>query len=69
MMAATHDYKVKLVQVMHLDATHVLVGESGGLCAVYSSAPSGFGWGLWGVETEHGMLLLDPDAMVEVHDG
>lgn len=65
-MGATHDYTTATVKVRDLNSTHVLVGESGGLSAVYDCGPSNFGFGLQGVETEHGMLLLDPDAEVEV---
>lgn len=68
-MTTTHDYQTRTVLVSDLDGSHVLVGESGGLSAVYESGPSNFAHGLHGVETEHGYLLLDPDAEVEVYDG
>ena len=71
-MAFTHDYDTNLVKVSDLDGTHVLVGESGGLCAVYSASREfkrvglASGSGLYGVETEHGLLLLDPGMFVQV---
>lgn len=34
-MNETHDHPVKLVPATELNNTHVLVGESGGLSAVY----------------------------------
>lgn len=44
-----------------LDSTHVLVGESGGLSAVYDVEPSYIMPGCVAVETEHGTLYLDAD--------
>lgn len=67
-MSQTHDYTTKTVKVRDLDNTHTLVGESGGLSSVYDNHPSNFAFGLQGVDTEHGQLLLDPDAEVEVLD-
>lgn len=68
-MTDTHDYTTRTVKVEDLDETCVIVGESGGLSAVYEkSGASAFAHGLYGVITEHGMLLLDPDSEVEVYD-
>jgi hypothetical protein len=50
----------------HLNATHTLVGESGGLSSVYDAHPSSALAGLLRVETEHGPLYLDPDTDVDV---
>ena len=58
--------RTKTVKGRDLDHTHVLVGESGGLCAIYEAPKSGMVMGLLNVETEHGFLLLDPDADFEV---
>lgn len=55
----------ELVEVSNseLGASHTLVGEADGRCAVLSNAkPSAFGEGLVSVKTEHGMLLLDADG-------
>lgn len=67
----THDYSTKEVKSADLTSDHVLVGESGGLCAVYSATrlgPVQSIHGLIHVETEHGFLLLDPEEMVNVYD-
>ncbi len=61
-MSESHDYDTTTVRGSDLDNTHCLVGESGGLSAVYGNKASGFGVGLRSVETEHGLLLLDPDG-------
>lgn len=58
---ATHDYPTVDVLGRHLDSAHVLVGDSGGLSAVYEAEPSDAMPGLMCVETEHGPLYLDPD--------
>jgi hypothetical protein len=39
-MADTHDYETKSVLGKDLDETMILVGESGGLSAVYENKPS-----------------------------
>ncbi len=62
----THDYETTTVKGSDLNSTHVLVGESGGLSAIYEVHPSSFGFGLLDVRTEHGLLLLDPNAGFEV---
>lgn len=67
-MPETHDFPTRTVHAKDLDHTHVLVGESGGLSAVYDSSPSSAMPGLTCVETEHGPLYLDPDHGYEVYD-
>lgn len=63
-----HDYKTKEVLGKDLDYTMVLVGESGGLCAVYAVNNSSAMPGLLAVETEHGPLYLDPDEYYNIYD-
>ena len=65
-MAQTHDYETTPVRGDALDDTMVLVGESGGLSAVYDVGSSPFAAGLVAVRTEHGMLHLDPEKEYEV---
>lgn len=65
-MTTTHDYETETVLAAHLDSTHVLVGESGGLSAVYRAGPSFSMPGMMVIETEHGLLYKDPDDEVEV---
>lgn len=43
-----------------------LVGASGGLSSIFDSRMSSLVTGLLTVETEHGMLLLDPDEQYDV---
>ena len=64
----THEYPTKVVQVSRLNSTHVLVGESGGLSAVYEVSESNIMPGIFLVETEHGPLYLDPDEDAVVYD-
>lgn len=68
-MADTHDYTTKPVKGKDLTGEHVLVGESGGLSAIYDSKPSSLVLGMQMVETEHGALMLDPDHDYEVFAG
>lgn len=49
-----------------LNSTHVLVGESGGLSAIYEN--KGNILGAVCVETEHGPLYLDPEEPAPVLD-
>lgn len=65
-MNDTHEYPVTRVQSQMLNETHTLVGESGGLSAVYGVMGEIFG-GL-AVETEHGMLFLNHEDEVVVLD-
>jgi hypothetical protein len=68
-MSETHDYQTRTLKPIRLGSTHVLVGESGGLSAVYTNdGPSSAMPGLIRIETEHGPLYLDPDEDVEVLD-
>ena len=63
-MSATHDYDTEWIPARDLNNTHVLVGESGGLSAVYDTAfVSG---GKVYTETEHGTLVHDAFYEVEV---
>lgn len=64
----THDYATRLVKGSELADEHVLVGESGGLSAVYEVRPGSLLPGFVTVWTEHGALLLDPDDEYEVFD-
>ena len=59
-MSATHDYKTKVYRADELDSTCVLVGESGGLSAVYDSELTYDGSQLR-IETEHCSFYADPD--------
>jgi hypothetical protein len=54
----THDWDTKSIDVRHLNGTHILVGESGGLSAVYNHAQSVGSSEMWAVETEHGTLVF-----------
>lgn len=65
-MAETHDYETKKVRAAQLTNEHVLVGESGGLSAIYELGPSSAMPGFMRVETEHGPLYLDPDHEYDV---
>jgi len=65
---STHDYPVQLVRGKDLDATMVLVGEAGGLAAIYDIKRSSAMPGLLSVETDFGPLMLDPDEEYEVYD-
>jgi hypothetical protein len=58
---STHDYRTQDVAASTLTSRDVLVGESGGLSAVYDSYPSAEMPGCLAVETEHGTLYLDGD--------
>jgi hypothetical protein len=55
-MSETHDYETVRVRREDLNVTHVLVGESGGLCAIYHKPEKILGMNM--IETEYGMLLL-----------
>lgn len=65
-MTEVHTYDTKKVLGKALDSTSVLVGESGGLSAVYEVNPSAVLIGCLVLETEHGPLYLDPDEEYEV---
>ena len=64
----TTEYPTKPVKGSLLDGEMTLVGESGGLSAIYDCRPNTLVDGLLTVETEHGMLLLDPDTEHNVLD-
>lgn len=66
---STHDHPTRPVGPRDLDSTMVLVGDSGGLSAVYANdGPSSVLHGLIRIETEHGPLYLDPDEPASVLD-
>lgn len=65
---STHDHPTKQVLGKDLDSTMVLVGQSGGLSAIYETNPSDLAFGMVVVETEHGPLYLDPDEEQTVYD-
>ncbi len=62
----SHDYKTRPVLGRDLGSEHVLVGQSGGLSAVYDPNPSTAMPGLLVVTTEHGHLYLDPEGSYDV---
>jgi hypothetical protein len=62
----THDYETRPVLGKNLTAEHVLVGESGGLSAVYDTTGSSLVLGCVVVTTEHGALYLDPEIAYAV---
>lgn len=55
------DYESQEVKGWALQSTDVLIGQSGGICAIYEIAPSNVMRPLLCAETEHGPLYLDPD--------
>jgi len=63
-MADTHDYDTISITADELNSTHVLVGQSGGLSAVYEAEMSDAMPGCIRVETEHGPLYLDADEAI-----
>lgn len=65
---STHDYDTALVRADTLNSTHVLVGESGGLSAIYDVRPcrSRALMDKVEVETEHGVLYFDRHAEMTV---
>lgn len=65
---ATHDYATKQVLGRDLTGDHVLVGESGGLSALFSAPTSGYTRTSMIVDTEHGMLIVDPGHSYDVLD-
>ena len=67
-MSEAHDYKTKMVKVTALNGTHVIVGDCGGLSAVFDVEPSTAIPGLYRIESEHGVLYLDPDQKIQVLD-
>lgn len=62
-MSGTHDYACTEVTTREMNDTHVLVGESGGLSAVYEVEAGEFSVNGWvhgyRVETEHGVFFAD----------
>ena len=65
---STHDYPTREVAGRDINSTMVLVGESGGLSAIYDIEPSFAMPGLLTAGTEHGTLYLDPDEVYNVYD-
>jgi hypothetical protein len=64
-MAETHDYPTKSILAKNLKKSNVLVGESGGLSAVYETSATPYGKVI--VTTEHGVLTFGPSATVNVY--
>jgi hypothetical protein len=64
----THDHATRDMLASEIDDTMVLVGESGGLSAVYDSEESLAMPGVQLVTTEHGPLYLDPGTRYAVLD-
>lgn len=62
----SHDYSTELVRASAINGTHVLVGECGGLSAVFSAEPSAAMPGCTAISTEHGYLYVDTDRELEV---
>lgn len=66
-MSKTHDYDTKFIAAKYLNGNHVLVGECGGLSAVFHPVmPGELVMGCMAVETEHGTLYIDPVELVQV---
>ena len=65
-MNGTHDYETKEVKVTALNGTHVIVGDCGGLSAVFDVVESTLMPELYLVETEHGTMYFDPDEKLTV---
>ncbi len=63
---ATHDSNTDTRVVFDLTSDDTLVGESGGLSAIYNVQESSLVEGMYLVETEHGNLLIDPEQEVTV---
>ncbi len=68
-----HTYNTQSILGENLNETHVLVGESGGLTAIYDRprvlrsalTPE---LTIWAIETEHGHMVIDPERVYEVLD-
>ncbi len=65
-MTETHDYETVTRFAESLNETHVLVGESAGLSAVYGVEPSPTLRGYLRIRTEHGFLYARPTDDFEV---
>lgn len=66
-MSETHDYETDDMPVVFLDETMTIVGESGGLSAIYGPPlPHGTGDRAVTVSTEHGQLLFYRTAIVKI---
>lgn len=65
-MSGYHDYRTEVVPVTSLTGEDVLLGECGGLSAVFSVNESSVMKGCLAVETEHGYLYVaaDDDVLV-----
>jgi hypothetical protein len=56
-----HDYDYEIVNAANIADTDVLIGESGGLSAIYEIERSALMEGMIVCYTEHGALYLDQD--------
>lgn len=63
-MNGTHE--TTSVKVTALNGTHVLVGECGGLSAVYNVQQSTIIPGSYEIECEHGVLFVHKEQKLEV---
>jgi len=67
-MSNTHDYETVLLLPSALTDQHSLVGECGGLSAVFDGKPSALVPGHHMLHTEHGALFVDSDQLLEILD-
>jgi hypothetical protein len=65
-MNEAHDYDTVKVKVSALNGTHVIVGECGGLSAVFDACPSTTLPGYYAVATEHGTSYFSEHDMFDV---
>ena len=65
-MSEVHTYDTIRVKAKDITPEHVLVGESGGLSAVYTTFESYIMKGCQVLETEHGALYIDTHEELEV---
>ena len=65
-MNEAHDYDTVKVKVSALNGTHVIVGECGGLSAVFDVCPSETMPGYYSVATEHGTSYFSENDTFDV---
>ena len=65
-MNEAHDYNTVKVKVSALNGTHVIVGECGGLSAVFDVCPSETMPGYYSVATEHGTSYFNEKDTFDV---
>lgn len=64
--SAAHDYQTKMVKASAINGTHVLVGECGGLSAVFTAEPYEELGKYTIILTEHGYLYINNEKSLEV---